>query len=109
MCFVRHAFCQLHVTHTFTSAQYSGSPLQVICDEPCPSSFGRYTHVPGDVFGVSPSHLSARLAYVEFDGTQALQAAKTYGDTPFDDAVLEDVFGKTKRGIEHICDWASAL
>ena len=23
------------VTHIFTSAQYSSSPLQVICDEPC--------------------------------------------------------------------------
>ncbi|MCI5049864.1 MAG: pyridoxal phosphate-dependent aminotransferase [Rickettsiales bacterium] len=63
----------------------------------------------GDVFGIAPAHVSARLAYVEFDGKEALELSKAYGKKPLDEDALRGVFGKTARGIETICDWVRQL
>lgn len=65
--------------------------------------------LPGDVFGVPASHLSARLAYVEFDGAKALDTSAKQGNKPFDDGTRNDVFAKTSRGIEALSDWLKAI
>lgn len=65
--------------------------------------------LPGDVFGLPASHLSARLAYVEFDGAQALAASQQKGNHALDETVLKNIFGKTTRGIESMCQWVKAF
>jgi len=66
--------------------------------------------LPGDAFGLPSEHLCARLAYVEFDGTQALKASREIGlDSPLDDAASQAIFNKTLRGTRLITQWLAAL
>ncbi len=56
----------------------------------------------GSAFGVDPSYMSARLAFVDFDGEAALDAAKTEA---IDDAFIQKYCKKTYDGIQYIADW----
>jgi aspartate aminotransferase len=66
--------------------------------------------LPGTAFGLEPDHLSARLAYVDFDGVQALAASEKagLGQTLGADYARQH-FSKTLEGIDKICEWASAF
>jgi len=54
--------------------------------------------LPGSAFGMNESSLTARLAFVDFDGAQIWQEDNT--DVQFD---------KVKTGIEKLCDWLGTL
>lgn len=60
----------------------------------------------GDVFGMEPGYLSARLAYVDFDGTKALQASQQVGlQNPLDENFLRQYLVNNVKGTEEICRW----
>ena len=61
--------------------------------------------LPADAFGVDKSYLSARLAYVDFDGADALAAVRELGDAPIPQEWLQTYFLRTARGIDALCDW----
>lgn len=66
--------------------------------------------LPGHVFGMEPEQLSARLAYVEFDGEVALKRSRELGlDHAYGAAFHDEVFGKTIRGIDALCEWVAAF
>lgn len=66
--------------------------------------------LPGDAFGMAPAHLCARLAYVEFDGAQALAVSQELRlDRPLDDNATKTLFAKTLRGTHRITQWLAAL
>jgi aspartate aminotransferase len=62
--------------------------------------------LPGQVFGMSPDQLTARLAYVDFDGGSALAAASALStehalDEPFLRAHCRSVI----EGVDELCRW----
>ncbi|MGB0929576.1 MAG: pyridoxal phosphate-dependent aminotransferase [Chitinophagales bacterium] len=62
--------------------------------------------LPGSDFGLPPHQLIARMAYVNFDGTQALKVATTeYADCDLDDAFLEKCCGEVMEGIKVLVEW----
>lgn len=66
--------------------------------------------LPGSDFGRPPSELTARLAYVDFDGGAALDAT---ADEPAN-GVLETAFlkrycGPTVTAVERLCEWILKL
>lgn len=64
--------------------------------------------LPGSDFGRDDSELTARLAYVDFDGEEALAQAKTVGrDVPLDDAFLRACCPRVTTAIERLCAWVS--
>lgn len=66
--------------------------------------------LPGDAFGMPPEHLCARLAYVEFDGREALKASREIGlSAPIDEAAREAIFAKTVRGTQKLTQWLAAF
>lgn len=66
--------------------------------------------LPGDAFGMPPEHLCARLAYVEFDGRNALKTSREIGLTQaLDQPTTDMVFAKTLRGTRKLADWLTAL
>jgi len=66
--------------------------------------------LPGDAFGMESSHLSARLAYVEFDGVAALAASEKLGlQNKLDETFLRQHLAKTVRGIEQLCRWTQDI
>jgi aspartate aminotransferase len=66
--------------------------------------------LPGTAFGMEPRHLSARLAYVDFDGVKALEAAKKIGLTqPLGAAFAKEYFSRMLEGIDRICEWVAAF
>jgi len=66
--------------------------------------------LPGDAFGLPPEQLCARLAYVEFDGREALKASREIGlGHPLDQAATQALFAKTLRGTRKLCDWLESL
>ena len=62
--------------------------------------------LPGEVFGRPPEELTARLAYVNFDGAKALVAAE-HGpkDERLDAAFLEQHCQETLRAVEAVAGW----
>jgi aspartate aminotransferase len=63
----------------------------------------------GDVFGMPSNHLSARLAYVDFDGAAALAASEKTGlDKPLDESFLLQHLANNVKGTEQICEWVAA-
>jgi aspartate aminotransferase len=58
--------------------------------------------LPGSDFGRSPGELSARLAYVDFDGSGALAAAK---HTQIDRSFIEQYCAPTIAGVERMAQW----
>ena len=66
--------------------------------------------LPGDAFGLPPNHISARLAYVEFDGQDALTASEQIDlNSSLNQNLLHTVFAKTTRGIALLCGWLNAF
>jgi hypothetical protein len=66
--------------------------------------------LPGTAFGMEPHHLSARLAYVDFDGAKTLEASKEVGlQHHLGPAYARDHFPKTLEGIDKICEWVTGL
>jgi len=62
--------------------------------------------LPGSDFGRVPEELTARLAYVDFDGKRVLKAS---AEIPWDTAINEDFLKKhckrVIKAVELICDW----
>ena len=62
--------------------------------------------LPGAAFGRPSEELTVRLAYVNFDGEQALAAATDVPDhVALGDAFLKAHCGRTVEGIERMCGW----
>ena len=54
--------------------------------------------LPGSAFGMVDSVLTARMAYVDFDGRVALE----HGD---DDAAILKACGRTVEAVDRLCAW----
>jgi aspartate aminotransferase len=62
--------------------------------------------LPGSAFGRPPEELTARLAYVNFDGARALAAAETFPlDRPIEKDFLERYCAPTLGALEGLCSW----
>jgi aspartate aminotransferase len=62
--------------------------------------------LPGDCFGRPEEELTARLAFVDFDGAKVLAAAEQIAaDLPLDDDFLSQYCEKVLTAIQLICDW----
>lgn len=65
--------------------------------------------LPGSDFGRPDDELTARLAYVDFDGARALDAVAVIPrEQPLDETFLKRHCGKVVEAIETICHWARA-
>ncbi|MFQ5600079.1 MAG: aminotransferase class I/II-fold pyridoxal phosphate-dependent enzyme, partial [Candidatus Krumholzibacteriia bacterium] len=65
--------------------------------------------LPGTAFGRPPEELTARIAYVDFDGSRALAAAEVLPrDRPLDRAFLQTYCAGVITAIDRICDWLPA-
>jgi len=62
--------------------------------------------LPGSEFGRPRTELTARLAYVNFDGEAALAALADH-DGPLDEAFLRQRCGDTLTAIERLCAWVT--
>ncbi|MEJ2657011.1 MAG: pyridoxal phosphate-dependent aminotransferase [Desulfobacterales bacterium] len=66
--------------------------------------------LPGRDFGRPPEELTARLAYVNFDGEKALEAAyQLPSERPLDDHFLYSYCAGPVVATEMICDWLKNL
>ncbi len=66
--------------------------------------------LPGVEFGCPAEELTARLAYVDFDGARALYAADAIPlERPLDDEFLECYCGGVLEAVEHIAEWVAIL
>jgi aspartate aminotransferase len=66
--------------------------------------------LPASDFGFMPDVLSARLAFVDFDGAAALAAsAGDYKDQPMDDGFVADVCPRLKLAMDRLEDWLRKL
>jgi aspartate aminotransferase len=66
--------------------------------------------LPGNAFARSRGELTARLAYVNFDGARALAASESFAldhEIPLD--FVEHWCRRTLQGVERIAEWASSL
>ncbi len=62
--------------------------------------------LPGSAFGRAPEELGARLAYVDFDGAQALAAAEALGsEEKIDVAFVERYCAHTLEAVDRLCKW----
>lgn len=66
--------------------------------------------LPGTAFGMDASHLSARLAYVEFDGAKALESSQKIGLTnPLAADYVTKNFPRMLEGIQKIRAWSASM
>ncbi len=63
--------------------------------------------LPGSDFGRNPKEFTTRIAYVDFDGKTALDAA--YKTDVIDDEFLRKYCSNTVLAIDKMCDWVKAL
>ena len=64
--------------------------------------------LPGRDFGRPPEELTARIAYVNFDGSEALDAAeRVMGDSDLSETFLEAFCPGPLEAVERICEWLS--
>jgi aspartate aminotransferase len=62
--------------------------------------------LPGSDFGRPPEELTARMAYVNFDGEGALEAARSLpSDIELDDTYLRARCGEVLEAIDRVYDW----
>jgi aspartate aminotransferase len=62
--------------------------------------------LPGSVFGRPQEELTARIAYVDFDGTKALAAVEMLPPHKFvDDSFLRTHCSHLLEGVAKLCDW----
>lgn len=65
--------------------------------------------LPGSDFGRQPEELTARIAYVDFNGTRALESAYQYGDKPLgEDFVLKNC-GRLIKAFDKLGNWLTDL
>ena len=65
--------------------------------------------LPGSDFGRPPEELTARLAYVNFNGKKALEAAcHIPADRPLDEEFLQNYCKESIIAVERLCDWVNA-
>jgi aspartate aminotransferase len=65
--------------------------------------------LPGTAFGRPPEELTARIAYVDFDGARALAAAEQVAaDTALGGDFLESWCGRMLTAVDRICHWMHA-
>lgn len=65
--------------------------------------------LPGSSFGRSPAELTARLAYVDFDGQWALAAASELPpDHPIGEDFVQTYAKEVLAAIDRLCDWVTA-
>jgi len=66
--------------------------------------------LPGNVFGRPETEFTARLAYVDFDGSRALAAAETISpEDPITDEFLTTYCSHILEGAEKIVDWIKSF
>ena len=65
--------------------------------------------LPGNEFGRDPSELTARIAFVDFDGSAALRAAKEYGERELNDHYLSEYVPRVKEATVKLTDWFRSL
>jgi aspartate aminotransferase len=66
--------------------------------------------LPGVVFGQPQEELTARLAYVNFNGSEVLeQAGRLKADEPVDERFLQRYCKEPLTAIERVCGWLAAL
>lgn len=63
--------------------------------------------LPGHAFGYDEDHMVARLSYVDFNGTAALEALKN--GEKLDASFLTTYCPKVEKGIEALAQWIEAL
>lgn len=62
--------------------------------------------LPGSVFGRPEEELTARIAYVDFDGAKALMAAEQVPTTKdINGEFIQSYCRNVVESIDHICDW----
>jgi aspartate aminotransferase len=65
--------------------------------------------LPGFSFGMQPDELVARVAYVDIDGTKAINEAKQVKSADeIDDEFLEHYCGNVLKGTKQIIDWVKS-
>ena len=65
--------------------------------------------LPGSDFGRPPEELTARLAYVDFDGARALAAAEHRpADTPLGERFLREYAGSMLEAVDTLADWVGS-
>ena len=65
--------------------------------------------LPGSQFGRPPEELTARLAYVDFDGDRALEAVAVIPkEQPLDETFLKRHCGKVVAAIQAMARWVEA-
>jgi aspartate aminotransferase len=66
--------------------------------------------LPGSDFGRPDDELTARLAYVDFDGARALEAVAVIPrEQPLDETFLKRHAGRVVEAIDALCGWAMRL
>jgi len=66
--------------------------------------------LPGYNFGRPPEELTARVAYVNFDGKKALDAAyHISADKPLDEKFLRSYCKEPIIAVERLCEWVGTL
>jgi aspartate aminotransferase len=64
--------------------------------------------LPGRSFGRPPQELTVRLAYVNFNGARALDAAAAVPDgVALGEEFLRENCGETLESVERLCDWVN--
>ena len=62
--------------------------------------------LPGSDFGRKPEEMTARLAYVDFNGKAALAALKSMPlDQSLDEAFLKTYCGNVMEATDRLCEW----
>jgi aspartate aminotransferase len=62
--------------------------------------------LPGSDFGRPPHELTARIAYVDFDGAQALAAAAGVpAEEELSEKFLREYCGDTMEAVDRLCNW----
>jgi len=65
--------------------------------------------LPGSDFGRPPEELTARLAYVNFNGKKALEAAgHISADKPLNEEFLKNYCKEPIIAVERLCEWVNA-
>jgi aspartate aminotransferase len=65
--------------------------------------------LPGIDFGHQPDELVARLAYVDFDGSLALEKLSAFQDKKLQESYIRDYCPSIWEGTKALCDWFSML
>jgi len=65
--------------------------------------------LPGEDFERPAEELTARIAYVNFDGTRALEEARRQTTAALDERFLERNCREPLTAVERICDWLGEL